>query len=63
MDNVSDFGHSAGAISIGHHLAATVNTSMMFHRALCMSGLGSTLLCLSLKSIRLSLMLLVDFLD
>lgn len=47
VHNVSAFGHSAGAISIGHHLAATANTSMLFHRAVCMSGLGSTLLCLS----------------
>lgn len=37
-DYVSAFGHSAGAISIGHHFAAT---------AFCISGLGSTLLCLS----------------
>jgi len=43
--NVCAIGQSAGAISIGHHMAA--KDPMVFHRAICMSGLGSTLLCLS----------------
>lgn len=44
-NNVTAFGQSAGAISIGHHLAAAY--PMKFHRAICMSGLGSTLLTLT----------------
>lgn len=43
--NVCAIGQSAGAISIGYHMAA--KDPMVFHRAICMSGLGSTLLCLS----------------
>lgn len=53
-DNVCAIGHSAGAISIGYHLAAAYplgteqdGPRAPFHRAVCMSGLGSTLLCLS----------------
>ncbi|KAJ5677859.1 alpha/beta-hydrolase [Penicillium maclennaniae] len=40
-DNVTAVGQSAGGISIGHHMVA--NDPMKFHRAVCMSGLGSTL--------------------
>ncbi|KAJ5587640.1 uncharacterized protein N7459_003405 [Penicillium hispanicum] len=46
-DNVTVVGQSAGAVSIGHHLAA--NEPMRFKRAVCMSGLGSTLRALSLE--------------
>ncbi|KAJ5098808.1 para-nitrobenzyl esterase [Penicillium argentinense] len=46
-DNVTAFGQSAGAISIGHQMAA--REPMRFHRAICMSGLGSTLLPRSLE--------------
>jgi carboxylesterase type B len=40
-DDVTAVGQSAGGISIGHHMAA--NDPMKFSRAVCMSGLGSTL--------------------
>lgn len=40
-DNVTAVGQSAGGISIGHHMVA--NEPMKFNRAVCMSGLGSTL--------------------
>ncbi|KAJ6119828.1 alpha/beta-hydrolase [Penicillium sp. IBT 18751x] len=40
-DNVTAVGQSAGGISIGHHMVA--NDPIKFHRAVCMSGLGSTL--------------------
>lgn len=46
-DNVTAAGQSAGGVSIGHHMAA--NHPMKFHRAACMSGLGSTLRALSLE--------------
>lgn len=46
-DNVTAVGQSAGGVSIGHHLAA--KNPMKFHRAICMSGLGSTLPALSLE--------------
>lgn len=44
-NNVTAVGQSAGGVSIGHHLAA--NNPMKFHRAICMSGLGSTLPAIS----------------
>ena len=47
LNNVTVVGQSAGAVSIGHHLAA--NHPMKFHRAVCMSGLGSTLRTLSME--------------
>lgn len=40
------FGQSAGGVSIGHQMAA--NNPMKFDRAICMSGLGSTLAPLDL---------------
>ncbi|KAJ5152078.1 hypothetical protein N7492_010373 [Penicillium capsulatum] len=46
-ENITVVGQSAGGVSIGHHLAA--NDPMKFHRAVCMSGLGSTLRGLSLE--------------
>lgn len=46
-ENVTAAGQSAGGVSIGHHLAA--KHPMKFHRAICMSGLGSTLPALSLE--------------
>lgn len=46
-DNITAAGQSAGGVSIGHHLAA--KNPMKFHRAACMSGLGSTLRALSLE--------------
>lgn len=46
-DNVTAVGQSAGGVSIGHHLAA--NEPMKFHRAVCMSCLGSSLPAWSLE--------------
>lgn len=46
-ENITAAGQSAGGVSIGHHLAA--KNPMVFHRAACMSGLGSTLRALSLE--------------
>lgn len=46
-DNITAVGQSAGGISIGHHMVA--NNPMKFNRAVCMSGLGSTLRPRSLK--------------
>ncbi|KAJ5689874.1 alpha/beta-hydrolase [Penicillium macrosclerotiorum] len=46
-NNVTVFGQSAGAISIGHHMSAA--DPMKFQRAICMSGLGSTLAPLNLE--------------
>jgi carboxylesterase type B len=40
-NSVTVFGQSAGGVSIGHQMAA--NNPMKFDRAICMSGLGSTL--------------------
>ncbi|CEJ58900.1 hypothetical protein PMG11_07543 [Penicillium brasilianum] len=45
-DNVTVFGQSAGGVSIGHQM--TANNPMKFDRAICMSGLGSTLAPLDL---------------
>lgn len=45
-NNVTVFGQSAGGVSIGHQIAA--NNPMKFDRAICMSGLGSTLTPLDL---------------
>lgn len=45
-DNVTVFGQSAGGVSVGHQMAA--NNPMKFDRAICMSGLGSTLAPLDL---------------
>lgn len=46
-DSVTAVGQSAGGVSIGHHLCA--RDPMRFDRAICMSGLGSTLPALSLE--------------
>ncbi|KAJ5802640.1 uncharacterized protein N7503_005090 [Penicillium pulvis] len=45
--NVTVVGQSAGGVSIGHHMAS--NHPMKFHRAVCMSGVGTTLRALSLE--------------
>lgn len=45
--NVTVVGQSAGGVSIGHHMAS--NHPMKFHRAICMSGLGTTLRAMSLE--------------
>lgn len=45
-ENVTLVGQSAGAVSIGHHLVS--REPPKFHRAVCMSGLGSTLRPLTL---------------
>ncbi|KAJ5656040.1 Alpha/Beta hydrolase protein [Penicillium longicatenatum] len=46
-NNVTVVGQSAGGVSIGHHMAS--NHPMKFHRAICMSGVGTTLSAMSLE--------------
>lgn len=46
-DNVTVVGQSAGGVSIGHQMAS--NYPMKFHRAICMSGLGTTLRPMAMK--------------
>ncbi|KAJ5777322.1 hypothetical protein N7520_000568 [Penicillium odoratum] len=46
-NNVTVVGQSAGGVCIGHHMASS--HPMKFHRAVCMSGFGTTLRALSLE--------------